>query len=333
MTDDAGLVKTPSPSKPPLKSYFWRRLRWTISLGLILALLAHRYVDYFLLHPMGSGPAGPTVAKSDFAKKWTDRDVLLLGFGDSVAAGYGTKDPAHRLLDRLEKNPKDEFADMQGNALSNVIPNLKSLNVALSGSTSLEHVTILDSKIPVQPKSTFGIVVLTTGGNDIIHQYGRTPPREGAMYGASLEEARPWIANFETRLDEMLDRISAKFPGGCEIFIANIYDPTDGDGDAENAGLPKWPGGLAVHAAYNQVIEKVVAEKKNVHLVDMYQLFLGHGIHCRKFWHRHYDAADPFYWYYDNLEDPNVRGFDALRRAYLIEMAKVLPAKLANSSP
>lgn len=318
---------------PPRRKSLWRRLRWMLAIGLILALLAARYIDYFLVHPQGSGPAGPAVAKSDFVTKWTDREVLLLGFGDSVAAGYGTDDPAHRLLDRLERNPKDEFADMQGISLSSVIPNLKAHNAALSGSTSLEHLTILDARIPVQSKSTFGIVVLTTGGNDIIHQYGRTPPREGAMYGATLEEAQPWIANFEKRLNEMLDRISGKFPGGCEIFIANIYDPTDGDGDAENAGLPKWPGGLAVHAAYNKVIEKVVAKKSNVHLVDMYSLFLGHGIHCRKFWHRYYDSADPHYWYYDNLEDPNERGFDALRRAYLIEMAQVLPARFKKFSP
>lgn len=315
------------------RSRFWRRLRWTLIVGLILGLLAHRYIDYFLIHPIGSGPAGPAVSRADFANQWTECEVLLLGFGDSVAAGYGTKDPAHRLLDRLERNPNDEFADMQGISLSSVIPKLKASNVALSGSTSLEHLNILDARIPVQSENVFGIVVLTTGGNDIIHQYGRTPPREGAMYGATIEEARPWIDNFEKRLEKMLDRIHAKFPGGCAIFIANIYDPTDGDGDAENAGLPKWPGGIAVHKAYNDVIAKVVAKKDFVHLVDMYQLFLGHGIHCRKFWHRYYDAADPHYWYYDNLEDPNERGFDALRRAFLIKMAEVLPSKLSKPTP
>lgn len=308
----------------------WRRLRWLLAIGLILALGAGKYIDFYLLHPMGTGPAGPAVVKAPFASKWTDRKVLLLGFGDSVAAGYGVKSANKALLPRIERNPSDEFADMQGLSLSSVIPNLTSLNAALSGSTSLEHMTILDSKIPVQPEEVFGVVVLTTGGNDIIHHYGRTDPHEGAMYGATLSQSQPWIDNFEKRLSEMLDRISSKFPGGCEIFIANIYDPTDGDGDAENAGLPAWPGGLAVHGGYNQVIAKVVAKKPNCHLVDMHGLFLGHGIHCRKFWHRHYCAADPYYWYYDNLEDPNERGFDALRRAFLNEMAKVLPAKLKS---
>ncbi len=29
------------------------------------------------------------------------------------------------------------------------------------------------------------------------------------------------------------------------------------------------------------------------------------------------------HWYYTNLEDPNERGYDAIRRLFLIEMAKV----------
>src|SRR3990172_341861 len=42
---------------------------------------------------------------------------------------------------------------------------------------------------------------------------------------------RPWIDNFEKRLDRMIEEIKKKFPGGCQIFLANIYDPSDGSGD------------------------------------------------------------------------------------------------------
>ena len=38
--------------------------------------------------------------------------------------------------------------------------------------------------MPVQPDDVFGLVVMSSGGNDLIHWYGRTPPREAAMYGA-----------------------------------------------------------------------------------------------------------------------------------------------------
>jgi len=37
-----------------------------------------------------------------------------------------------------------------------------------------------------------------------------------------------------------------------------------------------------------------------------------------------YDSDDPYYWYGSNLEDPNDRGYDAIRRLFLIEVEKVL---------
>jgi hypothetical protein len=54
----------------------------------------------------------------------------------------------------------------------------------------------------------------------------------------------------------------------------------------------------------------------------MYEAFLGHGVHCRKFWGAHYRSADPHYWYAPNLEDPNDRGYDAIRRVFLSEILK-----------
>jgi len=51
----------------------------------------------------------------------------------------------------------------------------------------------------------------------------------------------------------------------------------------------------------------------------------GHGIYCRQFWREHYRADDPHHWYGDNLEDPNHRGYDAIRRRFLIEIVKALP--------
>lgn len=195
------------------------------------------------------------MARDRFDKVWSDRKVVLLGFGDSITAGYGST-AGHSFFDRLVKNPPDEFVDLRGLNLSAVLPNLEAKNLGLSGSTSLEHLDILLPRVPTYDEATFGVVVLTTGGNDVIHNYGRTPPREGAMYGATLDQARPWVANFEERLETILNRIQSRFPGGCHFFLANIYDPTDEDGDTFNAGLPRWPEGLLVLKAYNGVIAR-----------------------------------------------------------------------------
>lgn len=304
-----------------------RRLTVLLSIGAILFAAAGFYLHFYLYHPIGSGPAGPAVDRQAFESIWSDRNVMLVGFGDSITAGFGAS-PRHSFFERLIANPADEFADMTELNLSRVLPNLTGLNLALSGSTSLEHVDVLLPKIPTHDENTFGIFVMTVGGNDVIHNYGRTPPREGAMYGATLEQAQPWIANFEKRLDGILATMRERFPGGSHFFLANIYDPTDEDGDVFNAGLPRWPEGLLVLKAYNDVLARCADKFDDVELINIHDSFLGHGIHCRQFWHRHYQSADPTYWYYDNLEDPHDRGYDAIRRLLLIEMVRVLPKRL-----
>ena len=124
-----------------------------------------------------------------------------------------------------------------------------------------------------------------------------------------MAQARPWINNFQVRLHRMIDLLEARFPGGCKIFLADVYDPTDGIGDAQNAGLPKWPDGLQIHRAYNDVIHRCAAQRRCVVLVSLYEEFLGHGIHCVQPWREHYRDDDPHYWYASNLEDPSCLGF------------------------
>ena len=290
---------------------------------LIGGVQGFRYL--WLSRPVGVGPAGPAVPKGAFCEPWTKRKVLLVGIGDSITAGYGASS-GHSYFERIVGNPDDEWSDMRGVCLSAVLPNLEVKNLAVSGSTSVEHVDIIRDRLPIQPLDTTGLVVMTTGGNDIIHDYGRSAPREGAMYGATLEDARPWIESFGGRLDKMADLLEERFPGGCHIFVADIYDPTDGSGTARVIGLPSWRDGSSIHRAYNEVIRRFAAERKSVHLVPIREGFLGHGLQCRQFWRARYRAEDPYYWYANNFEDPNDRGYDAIRRAFLIEIAKVAPA-------
>ena len=294
-----------------------KRLAIILCVGAILFLGVVGYIRYFLSRPIGSGPAGPQVDRDAFSEVWSYRKVNLIGIGDSVTAGLGAASPEHSFFNRLIKNPGDEYPDMQGLCLSRVLPEMTHENLAISGTTSQDHLGVIEERLKPRDPDVFGVIVMTTGGNDLIHSYGRSPPRECAMYGATLAEAEPWIKAFRLRLDAMLQKIEACFPGGCEIYIADIYDPTDGVGDAPSAYLPVWPDGLAIHAKYNSVIAECAAARPNVHVVPLYKTFLGHGSHCRQFWRSTYVADDPHYWFYDNIEDPNDRGYDAVRRAFL----------------
>ena len=301
-----------------------RSSRWRLKLiaivGVALVLASFGYVRLFIARPIGSGPAGPVVPVAAFEKPWTERKVQLVGIGDSVTAGLGANSTNHSYFNRLLINPPDEYVEMQGRCLKVVLPNMESLNLSISGSASNQHLDIIEERLPAYPADVYGMVVMTTGGNDLIHWYGRKPPQECAMYGATIEQAQPWISAYRERLNKMLDLIESRFPGGCEIYLANIYDPTDGVGDAPSIFLPPWPAGLAIHAEYNQIIQQASESRANVFQVPMYETFLGHGSHCRQFWRSHYDSTDPHYWFHENVEDPNDRGYDVIRRLFLLEI-------------
>lgn len=305
-----------------------RRLIALISIGVVSTLGVALWSHYRFARPVGVGPAGPVVARKAFDKPWSERKVVLLGLGDSVTQGLGASTGGYSYFQRLARNPADEFADMQGVCLSRVLPQLEPVNLAIAGTTSIECVDYQLPKLKPYDSGTFGIVVITTGGNDVIHNYGRTPPREGAMYGATADQVVEWAKNYDARLEQIAAKVRETFPGGCHLFIANIYDPTDGDGDIVYAGLPAWADGVKVLEVYNKVLADFAERHDDIELIDMQGDFLGHGIHCTQFWHHAYCAQDPHYWYWDNLEDPNDRGYDALRRAFLIEIARVVPGKL-----
>lgn len=312
-------IQTPSVGSTPKKK---KRRRFFLPVLLALLCLGtlgiHRF---YLARPVGSGPAGPTVARGPFERIWSERKILLLGMGDSITAGFGME-KGYGYVDWMTDNPPDEFPEMQGICLRKVLPNIEVRNISISGSNSIEHRNWIDTKLDEQPEDVFGLIVFTTGGNDLIHFYGQRPPKEGAMYGATFEQARPWIDHFEKRLDEMLDGIRRKFPGGCAIFLADIYDPSDGIGDPASAMLPDWKDCLQILAEYNRILRNAAQKHDHVFHVPLHATFLGHGTHCTQFWRKNYRWDDPTYWFGQNLEDPNVRGFDAIRRIFLIEIAE-----------
>lgn len=264
----------------------------------------------------------PELAKG---RPWTTKPVHLVGFGDSMTVGFGaTEGRGYFQLLADSKDPLSLFPHFSA---------LEARNYAISGTTSLEHLEQQLPGIPVAPPEVRGWIVVTTGGNDLIHNYGRTRPKEGAMYGATLQQAAPWIANYEQRLNAILLGLRDRYPGGCDVFLANIYDPTDGVGDIENAGLnlPPWPEALPIHTAYNTVIASTAERLPWVHLVDIHSEFLGHGIHHAQANSAHYRPEDASYWYFANLEDPNDLGYEALRRIFLREMRRVAADKAWTS--
>ncbi|MFO0945604.1 MAG: SGNH/GDSL hydrolase family protein [Planctomycetota bacterium] len=300
---------------------FRRRWTWIVILFLLVVSVGWTVRELYLHRPMGHGPAGPTIDADRFRKIGSDRRTLFLALGDSITAGFGAP-PGRGYFDLLVQGHADDATDVQNVSLSRLFPKHEAVNIAVSGTNSLQH---HDQQLPTiesQPVDVFGFVFVTTGGNDLIHWYGRHPPREGAMYGASLAQAEPWIERFSQRLDSLIAVLTSKFPGGCEIYLGNIYDPTDGVGSAWPVQLPEWPDGLTILSRYNAVIDNVAKRHENVHVVDLHAAFLGHGLYCRVPWNPHYGSSDPHHWFDTILEDPNPRGHDAIRRLFLLRFAE-----------
>ncbi len=113
---------------------------------------------------MGQGPAGPKVPREPFSQTWTDRTIHVVGIGDSITAGLGAKSSDHTFFHRILQNPSDEYADMEGLSLRQVFPRLESENLAISGSTSLTHLEVIENKLQRRPEEVYGIVLMTSGG-------------------------------------------------------------------------------------------------------------------------------------------------------------------------
>ncbi len=305
----------------------------TVSVAILLLWGAFRHYQ----PSMGAGPARPSVPATAFERPWSGRDVLLVGLGDSVVTGFGAR-AGLGFFDLLTANPEGDQPDMRGKNLRRVLPHLAVLNLAVNSTSSGDHLRSELGLLSKQRAGVFGVVVLSTGGIDLIHDYGSRPPRDEALYGATWEVGRELADPFRGRLDRMLDEIAERFPGGSEIFVATIFDPTDGVGDIESADpllrlvkpLPPWPDGLKILAAFNGHIWAAAGSRKNVHVFDVHDALLGHGLHCRDKGNAHYHPVDPTMWLYFNVEDPNQRGYDAIRRTLLLGMIDVLRPELGH---
>lgn len=169
--------------------------------------------------------------------------------GDSVVTGFGAP-PGFGFFELLAANPAGDEPDMTGKNLRRVLPGLRVLNLAQNSTSSGDHLRFQVKMLPTQAPSVRGIVALSTGGIDLIHNYGASPPQDEAVYGANWEDGQRYAEQFGRRLDQLLDEIALRFPGGCDIFVATIFDPTDGVGDIENVDpvlrlfkpLHAWPG-------------------------------------------------------------------------------------------
>src|SRR4051794_6586711 len=96
-----------------MKAKTGKRFIRLLALGATLLICFSAYYRFSLQRPIGQGPAGHSISIHSFQGRWSDKPVLLLGFGDSVTAGFGAS-KGHSYFERLVKNPENEFSDVKG---------------------------------------------------------------------------------------------------------------------------------------------------------------------------------------------------------------------------
>jgi len=235
--------------------------------------------------------------------------------GDSISTGFGAS-PGHGYTALLWHNDGVWYPDWCARDLETFFPDLEKNNFAQNAVTTVEVLGWQLDQIPTgadQPT----LITITIGGNELIHDYGRSPPRDTAVYGCEDADCLTWSYSFQDRLEQIFVflRDDARFPEPIDIYIADIYDPSDGTGDISGSGLPDWPDGLVTLGYWNERIRETAVEY-DATVVCIHDIFLGHGLFHDDPDNPYYDATDPTYWYFINLEDPNDLGYQAVRRVF-----------------
>lgn len=235
--------------------------------------------------------------------------VRIVFFGDSITRGYGIEREDNKYTALLRQNNDGRWPSFAADDLRARFPALEEVvDASRDGSTTdtvlqLQLSQIADALGPVVEGET--IVAGTIGGNDLLDVLlsGDVPAGVDALMD-NLKE----IADFFTD--------PVRFPDGVYLAIGNVYDPTDGTGQADECffGFDL----SAVIPEFDRLAEesRAMAERDGWAWVDMRGHFRGHGFRYDEEgdWA---DPEDPTLWFQDDCIHPNTRGHHEIRRLFL----------------
>jgi hypothetical protein len=230
-------------------------------------------------------------------------------FGDSIAAGYGIANEKNTWPALLDRNNNREWPDDAGDDLTGRFGRLDMLDVSMSGATTDD---VLAYQLP-RLTASWGEVVTgpvlvagTIGGNDlmaVLFSFGDVD--------AGIAHV---LENLELIGDFFLDE--TRFPDGVYLAITNVYEPTDGDGQALECFYGLDLAGFVEDFDALNAESRTLAESQGWSLVDLRGHFLGHGFNYDLQNSPAYDEDDPTLWLQSDCIHPNVRGHHEIRRLF-----------------
>ena len=223
--------------------------------------------------------------------------------GDSIS-DRGGEGPFY--YDLLDKNDDAKWPDDKGKDFAAAFgPDLKVVKASKAGARGQN----LGGQIATLPATLEGpvVVTMTIGGNDV------TAALAALLTSGDDSKER---ADFQGYLDEAIAELTKpdRFGAGVKVtvFVANVYDPSDGTGDFTVAASgKKCPGALSFFPAgkataplldpWEKIFADVAAKHPGSNVVDLRGKYQGHGV----------NKADS--WFYGDCIHPNAAGHDAVR--------------------
>ena len=266
-------------------------------------------------------PSDPAPEATPPVGSWVPADydpslaVRAMFLGDSITAGAGASHGGLAYRELLLHNDAEAWPSYEGEDLARLAPDLvDTFNVSHGGATT--SIMVRDQLENLQEAvgqtvSGPSLAVLTAGGNDMqlaLATYLAQGPE------AAGERVDLLLDNLDITIDTLRD--PGRFPDGTLVYLANVYEPTDGVGSVEGCfGGLELSEMLEVLAEANLQI-RALAQERGVAMIDLRQHFLGHGFYAEDETSPAYDADDPTRWLEDDCIHPNDRGHHELRRLF-----------------
>lgn len=263
----------------------------------------------------GGDPDGDPFVDSSIPAGYTpDALARVIFLGDSITDGSGASrgDLAYREL--LVANADDTWPDASGLDIESRFGQVEVVDRSRGGATtdSMRYGQldgVADDLGDTAPGQT--AVVVTIAGNDV----------QGLIYNTDEVDAviADILDNLEATYDFFEDPV--RFPDGVWFYLANVYEPSDGVGQADACffGLEL----SEVLTALGQVNDAVrdQAEERGIAWLDMRGHFNGHGYYADDPTNPYYHPDDPTLWFASDCIHPNDRGHHEIRRLFWYALA------------
>ena len=232
----------------------------------------------------------------------------VIFLGDSITAGAGAPSDEEGYA-RLLVDSTSAWPDWDGLDLATRYPGIDVVDVsqggAWTGTVLNDQIDRFEDQVTL-PFEGEALVVITVGGNDL---------QSVLLNPMSVEErVEKTVGNWRETAQYFLD--DQRFPDGATVLMANVYEPTDAEGQVGTCFLGLNISSLLLHLHDANTQLRELAEEMGFSALDMRGAFLGHGFHYSDQATAYYNADDPTLWLSNDCIHPNPRGHHEIRAMF-----------------